>query len=228
MSVKAVTFGIAIALSLAAVAGRAETVACDGGGLAVTAPETALAERVCSVAVAARERMEVCDLRQSQPISIIIQKGVVVDAFECLGAFHCDTNEIELIHPQALAENVPASRTYAGLSPMAVFDSLVVHEMAHALLEQTLGEREVGVAAHEYVAYAMQLSSLSPEDRAIFTAQYSAQASGTSDGLNAIVMMFAPGAFATSAWMHFTEPGNGCAFVEDLIEGRAILDLPPL
>jgi hypothetical protein len=47
-----------------------------------------------------------------------------------------------------------------------LFASLVAHELTHAYVEHSLGDRELPRVAHEYLAYALQLDLLSDAERA--------------------------------------------------------------
>jgi hypothetical protein len=56
-----------------------------------------------------------------------------------------------------------ADDTVLGLPVDAVlYASIFAHEVAHAVIHQNLDGRKLSFAAHEYLAYAVQLGTLPP------------------------------------------------------------------
>lgn len=196
--------------------------------ITVNAPSAKLSLHVCDIIADQTPALAACGLSQTLPIRFTVSSIEASQELRCLGRYHCASNEITLIHPDYLAAHPEAMEIYVGLSPQAVFDSLVTHELAHAYFEQTVAGQQIGVSAHEYVAYALQLRALDPTDRERFLSLHKSTSPPSLEMLNQVIMLFAPGVFAANVWRHFEQPQNGCAFVGELIDGTISLELPAL
>ena len=104
----------------------------------------------------------------------------------------------------------------------ALYDSVLVHEATHAISKQFYRYEPDERAQDEYVAYASQIWSLSPELRARVVAAYPDVADvGRADegGFNDMVHFFNPHKFGARSWSHFVGPAGGRAFLERLYSG---------
>ena len=217
-------------LALGAAPAFSEALACPDPRTRVEAESAALRDRVCARVEASRPLLSACGLEQSRPITLHVVREIATDLLgpSCLGSYACDEEEIRVLHPEALPQAVGADNPWARLSVDELFDSLVTHELAHALFAQSAQSgRTPAFVDQEYVAYAMQMASLEEAARArLLKAHPGPQ---TVDGLelNGIVALAAPTLFAAKAWRHFAQAENGCAFVGRLVRGEISLALVP-
>ena len=130
--------------------------------------------------------------------------------------------------PRTFAERDVADFIYRGLSPEAAFVSILRHELTHAFMEHTTEGSPISNAAHEYVAFAFQIDAMTAEERDVFLATNGRRPAKSLDTFNMFIYGLLPGPFASAAWLHFSAPENGCAFVEDVISGRIALGAPDL
>jgi hypothetical protein len=222
---------LALALALAIPlppAAWAEPVACPGGMLAVEGASGAVADRVCTAAITARDHLAQCGLPQLQPVTLEIRDGIDGPADHCAGVYTCGSGRIVLIPPDGVASVMLPQSIFAPLPAADYYDSLVVHELVHALMDQAECPEARCDADREYVAYALQIASLSPANRALIERFREIEGPVEAERLNDFLLFMKPDVFAAHAWAHFDEPGNGCAFVADLVAGRATLALPEL
>jgi hypothetical protein len=148
---------------------------------------------------------------------------------DCIGRYDCTTDEIRLLHPEVLRLPLSGETALARIPPDELFDSLVMHEIAHAFFAQTAVEgAAVPIANQEYVASAMQMASLTESSRDAFLAAHPGPSTVRQAELNTLIAVAAPTLFAAKAWRHFAEDGHGCAFVGRLIRGEVSFALPPL
>ena len=132
------------ALAISAAAGAlADPAACSDPMLAVDAPDPAIAERVCTAAMAAKAQLATCGLTQRRAVSMEIVPQIDGPSDTCVGLYHCGADRISLVPPSAVAEIMPTDSVFATLDPEVYYDSLIVHELAHALMEQA----EIGRAS---------------------------------------------------------------------------------
>lgn len=110
------------------------------------------------------------------------------------------------------------------LSAPVLFESLVVHELTHAYLDQTAGERFIPRIAHEFLAHAIQLGQL-PEAERAQTLQEAAVSDPVELGdFNEAVLNFSPLRFAAMAWLHFENLGGDAEAVRRIIEGDLVFE----
>lgn len=103
-----------------------------------------------------------------------------------------------------------------------LYRSLLVHEFAHALVDQNAA---IGRADHEYIAYVTQFASMESGLRDRITAKYPHPAPIDDRELNTSYFYLSPPDFAVKAFSHFNMPDKGCEFMQELIQGSRIL--PP-
>lgn len=201
---------------------------CKDIDIGVTAPEPALIRLVCEVAIEHAARLAACGIHQSRPVSVSIVPKIEGLPENCVGAFHCSTDELEIILPQTLAERDAPGFIYRGLTPEAAFASIFRHELTHAFVEHTTEDQPISNAAHEYIAFAFQVDAMTANDRADFLATNGGKPAKSLDTFNMLIYGLLPGRFAGAAWLHFSAPGNGCAFVEEIITGKIVLGAPEM
>lgn len=218
---------LAIVAWLAGGTAAGEPLACPDLPVSVTARSGALAERTCRAARRATDYLSACGLALRMPVTVNVVDRAPDTDLPCLGFYHCERGEIELASPRALDRLLLPDGPYSRIPRDLYYDTLVGHEVTHAVIAQATAPVRPDVANSEYVAYAVQLELLGPAGRApIF-----AHAGGTEAApprpvpLNEVMLGFSPVRFAISAWLHFTGPEGGCAFVSDLVEGRASLSV---
>jgi hypothetical protein len=210
-------------LTAALLAGPAisEPLACPGPGptITVTAGTTDHAVHLCSVARAARSRLAACHMPQTAPIDIRIVTELPAQHAKCMGLYHCDTEIIEILDLAGLRRSVSPSSAFARIPPEALQDSLVAHEMVHALIHQRLGADSGPPVQNEYIAYAMQLDLMSDPARQALLAARDIKAPIPPEGLNEIILLMAPDVFAIFSWHHFRQEGHGCTLIGKLLDG---------
>jgi len=222
---------LALAIALAMLlppAAWAQPFVCEGGLLTVEGADAQTAERVCTATVAAREHLAQCGLPQRRPVTVEIRAEIDGPADHCAGLYECGSARIALIPPDGVASVMPPESIFAPLPPGDYYDSLVVHELVHALMDQAECSDARCDADREYVAYALQIDSLSPANRELVERFREIERPVDPARLNDFLLFMKPDVFAAHAWAHFDEPGNGCAFVADLVAGRTTLALPDL
>ena len=189
---------------------------CDGENVVVIAPNSELVARVCAVVERARARLESCELRQSRPLVIRVSDSP--DQFELMGHFGTKKNEIGLLSPSDLATVLKSNSAYREIETERLFDSIVVHELAHAIFTNTPCGMETCLAGHEYISFALQFWSLEAHDReALPSSSVVGMEWFTDERLTET-----PEVFAANAWLHFSQPGFGCGFIRAIVAGDAV------
>ena len=211
-----------VAYVVGASASSASTPICSDPMIVIEAPnEDDLANRICHVAVAAKARLEACHLFQSRPVTLVVLEVLKSSNQRGYLAFYrLVKDRIELTHPGDLRNSVDEDNAYRLLPRDQLFESLIVHEMTHAFFAKTDCGQHTCAAGHEYIAYALQLESMSASARQILLDAYPLHGELAFEAFNDTYLAIAPVRFATNAWRHFSTPGNGCDFIRKIIDGE--------
>lgn len=202
----------------------AQAVPCPADArLSIDAETPEQATHVCKVVARLRTPMADCHLEQRRPLVIRIVDELTHPEAGCMGSYDCRDDSISVAPPETLATRVSDDSIWRRIAPGALFDSLIAHELAHAFLDQAECRGIPCYADHEYIAYAMQIQSLSTKNRAAILQGHKVTDPTDTGRLNDFIAQAAPNHFAQAVWLHFSRPENGCAFVGRLIRGDATL-----
>ena len=221
----AITFGL---LFVGTSRLSAETVVCSNPMFSVETSKPSMAEHICTVATAAAERLATCHIPQRDVVKLHIVDRIVHSDFECLGIYKPGEKTLEVTSPAHFATAIAPDHIYFQIPALELFDSLIFHELTHALLDQRPGRVAQCYANQEYMAYSMQMEALSPASRQIIIGAAGGNSEISNERLNGFIALVAPLTFAAWSWQHFYEPQNGCHFFEKLLTGEASLELPDL
>ncbi len=144
---------------------------------------------------------------------------VVEGVGDCLASYNCDAPRIEVIEPSNLDAALVSGSVLARLDQDRLFESLVVHEWAHAMLDAASPRPVHDLGDQEYVAYAMQLQSLPEAERRVWLDAPPGSENPGPREVNAIIAAADPLRFATRAWRCFAANDHGCASIRDVIAG---------
>ncbi|WP_372624544.1 DUF6639 family protein [Falsiroseomonas sp.] len=98
--------------------------------------------------------------------------------------------------------------------------SLIVHELAHALLKDNYRIPVPSLVCDEYVAYVTQFATMAPATRARVLAGYPAQDFDSLDEITEVCLMMTPHEFGVRAWRHYERVGQREGMVEAILSGR--------
>jgi hypothetical protein len=212
-----------IALCLVAGQGIAETKACDGVPVTVSGAEPGFAARICAAAGAAIAHFDNCALGMPPPVTI-----TTTDTLDqgCIGLFHCGENRIEIPTPEALDAARPYLTLFGHLPTERLVESVVLHELAHALYEDTPCPYEICIASSEYFAYSLQLSALTEAERAPVAARIAEMGPISRDSVNPVMLFMAPDRFVATVWAHFEARPDACEMWRGLLDGLILFDRP--
>jgi hypothetical protein len=192
---------------------------CDGGKLLVhsTSPEDA--ELACMLAMKAKERIVKCGLKQSRPINIFVTQEIEHTIGECLATYDCSNDILRVIDPALISGSLEAEDPYAVLPTEILFQAVISHEMAHALLEQSSTGVDLAFVDHEYVAAAMELDILEPQWRQALIDAAPVSLPPKEGLISALIYGFEPRKFATNAWQYFDSEPDGCERIRRIATG---------
>ena len=178
-------------------------------------------ERMCSVASAAAEELRACNLTLDQNVTIRLSRNL---GEVCVGLYHCGEGQIEISHPDVLAERIEDSSLFSALDVMTYFDSIIFHELVHAAFDSVPCPFAACPATSEYLAYGLQLRALSEEDREKMGLGTVPGEKVSRDAINAVMVYWAPDRFAVKAWSHLMQRPDTCDYVKLIADGAIRFD----
>lgn len=202
----------------------AETVTCPDQMFSVETSEPDMVEHICTVASAAVERLAACHIPQRDVVKLHIVDRIVFAAIPCLGIYKRAEKTLEITSPDQFSALIDPDHVYAQIPILELFDSLIFHELTHALLDQWPGGDKQCYTNHEYMANSMQMEALSPASRQIIIRTAGGYSEISIEQLNEFVALADPITFAAWSWLHFSEPQNGCDFFGKLTTGEISLN----
>lgn len=214
---------VALVAALLPAGTHAGDLTCAQTRITVRSPDIAIRERTCRAVSNALPKLSHCGAAPERH-QLIEMVASISDAPTCMGIYHCGEDRIELLNPDEMAAARKPDGPFSTLPDGVFFDSVVAHELAHAAYDAVPCPFENCLLTSEYVAYAMQIYSLSAADRATFEADKDTETRISRDAISLIGLMMAPGRFAAKVWAHFSQRDDGCAFVRQMMEGRVYLD----
>lgn len=200
---------------------------CAGVDVNVIAASDKEHDLACSAARDAFEFLARCGIRPRAPVSIrVVEKAFHPVKGEVFGFF--DGQSATVSTPSGASAF--AAGTPYGLLPDDVFyRSLIVHEVAHAVMAQNYSHRPQSRAALEYPAYVVQFATLPADAREKLLNPPKTNANAPPLLFNDIILAMDPFVFAVSAYEHFAAAANGCQHLNALLKGEVdfILTIPP-
>lgn len=178
---------------------------------------------VCEAANEAVRLLATCGIVQRSPF----RARIVVDLPEecppsALGFFDASTDQVIVASYEECLEMTDSEDRFGIPMSRPLYRSLLVHEFAHALVNQNA---DIERTAHEYIAYVTQFASMESDLRNRIMTKYPHHNPIEDRELNSSYFYLSPPDFAVKAYSHFNMPGKGCGFVQDLVQGHR--KLPP-
>lgn len=195
---------------------------CPGTPVSVRAPDRAVAQSACEAASAATAFLSQMGLDVATTVVLAIVPKLPEGAGAgALGCYHRGERTAWVLVESACRN--PGATFGLAMSP-AVYRSVIVHELAHAIAGANFADRQASIIGQEYIAYVTQLATMPATLRDRILARYPRGSDETFLRLNIYIYMMDPAQFAAIAWRHHVGPGGGPDFIRAVIEGRALND----
>lgn len=218
-------FGLASAVAAVSTA-HAETQLCENGVVTAHSPQQNHLPLMCAAADRALTVFDQCALTPPTAIDIFVSD---LSDQSCLGLFHCGEARIEVIAPDIIDTKRSDIGLFNPLTSERLFESVIVHEIAHAAVDLTPCPLASCVATSEYFAYTVQLLDLTEDERETVMASASAASALPADPvkhdeINAFLLYMAPDLFVDKVWRHVTGRGDPCLQLRRIQDGSLIFD----
>lgn len=211
-----------LVLTLCATPLFAVTKTCEGTPVTLNYHDDADFELACEAVETAQRLFAQCNVPELvTPLRIDILQTIDPG---CVGQFHCGDQLIEVLSPAKMQTVRDVDGVFGFLPINTYFQSVIVHELAHASYDPVPCPHESCRATHEYVAYTMQIMSLPQAARDSFDTAANLNRNILVDELNAMSLFLAPDLFVQKVWTHFSRQDDRCSLIGQIIEGKMFFD----
>ncbi len=190
------------------------TIRLDGG--VGSAEERAL---VCGAAASARAFFGQLGIELKRPFRLRLHQTEIAGRSLHLGSYDARLDQVDLLTLGGAQNRTTRDALFGMQMDGALYQSLVVHEIAHAIAGQHFGYRPVSPVAQEYLAYVAQLSTMDPAQRSAILQAYDLQAFGGVEAMSQTYYALDPSGFGVKAWLHFRRLADPAGFVRDVLSG---------
>ena len=202
---------------------RAAIAATSCGGIEahIETESIELAARLCRLVERSVAFLAECHLDVPLPLQVHVMPEL---RDGCLGLYHCGTSRIDVLDPDSFASAVSGEGPFAAIPIESYYDSILTHELAHASYDDRNCPLGTCPVNQEFIAYAMQVRSLSDADRASFEAWDLVEPSESRSYLTPMMLAMSPQRFAAAAWWQFSLQEAPCKYIGAIVAGDALLD----
>ena len=195
--------------------------ACAGSQVTVVAADPFDRTNACQGAAEAIAFLRSQGLETDLPLTIRVvdELSYPCDA-SVLAYYRPGRPVVEVLSIHACRAVAPNGRILGLKIDDELYQSLVAHEVAHFIADQSFAAERPCLAAQEYIASTVQIGTLPQPLRETVLASRTLPGFGNDAEISSLYYALDPQAFAVKAWRHFARPGNGPAFYQRLFDGR--------
>lgn len=211
---------VATAILAAGAAAPASEPRCAGTSIEVRASDGRDAAIACDGALDAVRFLSAQGLNAGEPIEV----RVVTALPEVVGptATGCYRHSERRAYVLTFAEFRKRGRFLDLPIDRVLYRSLVAHEVAHAIAACNFAVPRPSLAAQEYIAYVAMFATMPEPHHARALARFPGRGFESELAINPTVYQMNPERFGAQAYRHFLAPGNGAAFLHQVLSGRAL------
>lgn len=139
-----------------------------------------------------------------EPVFVEVVESIeVIPGASVLGIYDPKADVVKVLARSAFSSGTVGDVVLGLPVDEALYASVFAHEVAHAVIYRNIGRRELSPAAHEYLAYAVQLATLPVAYRQRVLARFPGAVFTDLDQVSEIALGFDPDRFAVKAYQHF-------------------------
>lgn len=199
---------------------EARELRCDDANVVVYSPSLADAKSVCDGAADAIGFLGAQGLETSGQIEVlVVDKLADPISSSSFGGYLHSGRRAYLLTSSKVAKrgtvfSLPFDRT--------LYRSLATHEIAHAIGAVNFRIPNPPIEAEEYIAYVAMFATLPATHRGPLLARFKDEKFETEIQINPLVYILDPFRFGILSYKHFMKSGNGAAFLQQVLTGRAL------
>lgn len=228
LRIGSVVWSVICALALLPTPSAADELRCPGAPIVVVANKSEVAmAAICAPSVWTHAFFAQCGMVQERELTLEVVARVTHPlGLPVIALFDASRWRIKISTFEVTQTLILPRSIYRKLATRDVYDSLIVHEVTHAIFRELVGRRRLPLAAHEYVAYAIQVASLPAKTRDAFLSSFPAQTPKDFRRFNEIYLGMSPLRFAANAYRHLFQDDQYCETIGRVARGEAEFPLP--
>jgi len=207
-------------MSPLAASAQARTVICPGTNVTVNYDDMGDLESACQGARLAVEFLK----RNGLDTSTTLQINLVPQIPECriknaYGCFNKKSGNIYVLSYWVCCGEGSAIELFGFPVDRALYRSLIVHEVAHAIASHNFSISQPAWIAHEYIAHVTQFATLPHAYRDNVMRHSPGKGFQTEAQINATILLMKPDVFTLQSYRHYMKPEHGRQFIKRLLSG---------
>ena len=193
---------------------------CPQSAVTVHASDPAMAPAACEAAATALDFLQAQGLTTADPVEVHLMPQLPAPCVE--HSFGCYEHALRRIN-MLTASACLAVKTLDGLAlDPAVCNSLLAHEVAHAVAADNFTVHRPSLLAQEYVANVTMIASLPPAQRERLLALWHEAAFESADQISTTYYLMQPSRFSVKAYRHFMLQDDRPAFIQKVLTGELL------
>ncbi len=192
---------------------------CHGSNVVVTYSKTADYQLVCDSVNDVIEIAKKIGLSEELNISIsIVDRLIINNTVQLLAFFNPNTMEIQVLSMDACKKTFGNEVVFGQEIDKELHRSIIIHEIAHALFWNNMGNKVIVRELHEYFAYIIQLALLdkSHRDKIIYSSNVPAYSNRSE--ISEEYYLLNPTYFAVKSYLHFTNIKESWPYLQSLFK----------
>ena len=174
---------------------------------------------VCEGAAQARDFFRSHGIEVRQPIRLRVQRQPFDAPMRHIGSYSSAERQITLLAYESIRAQNERDSLFGLPMDRALYRTVVVHELAHAIADQHFKVRPVPLVVQEYLAYVAQLSTMAPDLRHRVLSEYPVPAYRHLDEMSSTYYALDPSGFGVKVYRHFRSLDDPGRFLRDLLSG---------
>lgn len=192
---------------------------CDGSNIVVAYTNIENYHLVCDSVNNVIEVARKIGLSEELNITIsIVDKLTMSNTGRLLAFFNPGTMEIQVLSMKACRETFGKEVLFGQEMDKELYRSLIIHEIAHALFWNNMGEKLIAREIHEYFAYTIQLALLDEAHRNKIIYSCNVPAYVNMSEISEEYYLLSPKHFAVKSYLHFINNKQGWPFLLNLFK----------
>lgn len=176
---------------------------------------------ICAASDHALQLLEGYGLSPRRKIIVeVIEQGIDHLGYKAFGSYDIRKDRIQLMSFRSILENYSYPTMYDEPFDRIHYAGAIVHEITHAVFHHHSTADAPGPAPQEYLAHAIQLSSLPEKRRNRVIQAHNEPAWGAGDAISDIYMALEPGRFAVKSYKHLTSMNDPKNFIDILLNAK--------
>lgn len=211
--------------SYSAVAGGND---CDGGQVTVSGPisETEFS-RACDASTMALEFLSNAGLKTNIPVTInITPHPIESTGADVFGCYDPHDGLITVLKWDVCKPLFEKYRPFGQAATRPIYDSLIAHEVAHAVADANFTIDDPSEPAHEYIAYVVQIATMPKEIREKVLRDFPVSDRVSLETLHPVILWMSPDVFAVRAYTHYEYPDQGHQAFQAILSGDYLFPVP--